>query len=148
MNLFFDTSALVKLFHSERGSDIVADMVAKPDNRIWVLDLVRAEFSSALHRRYRNHEIEQSHLETALAGFDLQLRLFTVQPLGTPVLDEAILLLARYGKSKGLRTLDALQIGAFSLLQEEGWAFVCADKNLSSIAVYAGYEVIDPTAGE
>ena len=62
------------------------------------------------------------------------------------MLDEAVLLLQRYGKVEDLRTLDALQLGAYFLLQGERWAFVCADKNLSSIAVRAGCEVIDPAA--
>ena len=81
MNLFLDTSALVKFFHFERGSNTVSDMIESSENQIWVLDLVRAEFSSALHRRYRNKEIGQSQLETALGGFDEQLRFLTYSRL-------------------------------------------------------------------
>lgn len=123
-------------------------MVSTPANHVWVLDLVRAEFSSALHRRRRNNEIDDAQLEMALIGFEEQLRLFHVQPLGPIVLDEAVALLARFGRIQGLRTLDALQLGAYSLVLRKDWVFVCADKNLASVAEHVGYKVIDPTENE
>lgn len=51
MNLFFDTSALVKLFHDEPGSDRVIEMVSSDANEIWVLEIARVEFLSALFRK-------------------------------------------------------------------------------------------------
>lgn len=50
MNLFFDTSALVKYFHEEAGTDTVTGIITDPDNKIFVSELVRIEFLSALHR--------------------------------------------------------------------------------------------------
>ena len=38
MNVFADTSALVKLVHDERGSDIMMKLVDAPDTRLWALD--------------------------------------------------------------------------------------------------------------
>lgn len=52
MKYFFDTSALVKLFQVEKGSEIVEEIVKDPDNDLWVLDLVRIEFLSSIYRRY------------------------------------------------------------------------------------------------
>jgi hypothetical protein len=34
MNIFFDTSALVKFFHEEPGTKIVTDLINNPDNNI------------------------------------------------------------------------------------------------------------------
>ena len=34
MNLFFDTSALVKFFHEEEGTDIVTDLILE-QNKDW-----------------------------------------------------------------------------------------------------------------
>lgn len=110
-----------------------------------MLELVRAEFVSAMYRRRRNNEIDDHQLETALSGFAAQLRLFNVQPLETAVLDHGIRLLEKHGKTAGLRTLDALHLGAYSLLQDSDWAFVCADNNLVSVAEHTGYNVINPT---
>jgi predicted nucleic acid-binding protein len=145
LKLFFDTSALVKLFHIEAGSDAVAAMVLEKANQVWVLDLVRGEFASAMYRRRRNNEIDDNQLETALSGFDEQLRFFNVHPLNTEVLNNGIELLKKLGKTFGLRTLDALHLGAYSLLQGEDWAFVCSDRNLVSAAEHTGFRAINPT---
>lgn len=70
MKLFFDTSALVKYFHNEKGSKQVIELIENIDNDIWVSDLARVEFVSALHRKSRNGEIQDVELEQALEGFD------------------------------------------------------------------------------
>ena len=44
MILFFDTSALVKFFHQEKGTDVVVSLVADTGNEVWVSELVRLEF--------------------------------------------------------------------------------------------------------
>ena len=38
MNLFFDTSALVKFFHEEEGTDIVTDLILEQKNEVWISD--------------------------------------------------------------------------------------------------------------
>ena len=38
MNLFFDTSALVKFFHEEEGTDIVTDLILEQNNEVWISD--------------------------------------------------------------------------------------------------------------
>lgn len=49
MILFFDTSALVKFFHREKGTDIVVSLITDPHNDVFVSELVRLEFECALH---------------------------------------------------------------------------------------------------
>ncbi|WML90397.1 PIN domain-containing protein [Thiothrix lacustris] len=53
MNLFFDTSALVKYFHPETGTAHVIELMENASNTIWVSDLARIEFISALYRKFR-----------------------------------------------------------------------------------------------
>jgi predicted nucleic acid-binding protein len=64
MNLFFDTSALVKLFSNEEGSEAVKKLVTNPSNTINVLDLALIELHSAIHRKYRNNETSHAILKT------------------------------------------------------------------------------------
>jgi uncharacterized protein len=52
MKLFFDTSALVKFFHQEHGTEKVTGLIE--NNEIWLSELTRIEFMSALFRRYRS----------------------------------------------------------------------------------------------
>lgn len=148
MKLFFDTSALVKLFHEETGSKVVTELVTSPENEIWVCELVCIEFYSALFRRYRNREIDDDRLEEAILGFKEQYTSFRVEPVGQAVMKEAESLLQNFGKTIGLRALDALHLGAFALIRQEDWFFVAADENLCRAAKSMGFGVINPLEGQ
>ena len=144
MTFYFDTSALVKLFHEEEGSQTVTRIINSNDNEIWISELARVEFLSAIFRRYRNNEIGDKELRVAIDGFEEQLAFFNVEPLGQAIVREAESLLKKYGRTKGLRTLDALQLGTFILILEKDWLFVTTDKLLLEVVQDIGYKAIDP----
>jgi uncharacterized protein with PIN domain len=144
MILFFDTSALVKFFHEEKGSETVTNLVLSKDNEIWISELARIEFLSAIFRRFRNREVDDEQLKEALMGFEEQLATFNVEPLGQAILREAEYLLKLYGKTRRVRALDALQLGTFNLISEKGWFFVAADDFLCEIVKEIGFETINP----
>lgn len=145
MNCYLDTSALAKLFFQEEGTDVVTRLVLDPTNVVWVLDLARIEFRSALFRRYRTGELNDEMLQIALDGFERQLLRFRIEPMTSVLINEAEVLLQRYGKIEGLRALDALQLGGFSLITEkDDWCFVSADRTLCRVAQLAGYVAINP----
>lgn len=54
-------------------------------------------------------------------------------------------MLKKYGKTKGLRTLDALQFGTFSMISEKGWLFVTTDEVLLEVVQDSGYSTMDPS---
>ncbi|MFH1146302.1 MAG: type II toxin-antitoxin system VapC family toxin [Pseudomonadota bacterium] len=144
MIIFFDTSALIKLFHTEPGSALVTDLITSPNNDIWISELARIEFYSALYRRYRNKEIDGARLEAAVLGFEEQCLLFNIEPLGQVVVQEAETLMKRFGKTMGLRTLDSLQLGSFVLIGGQDWYFTAADETLCRIAEETGAKTINP----
>ena len=144
MNLFFDTSALVKFFHEEEGSEVVTRLITSQENEIWISELVRLEFMSALFRRFRNREINDKQLREAISGFNEEISFFNVELLRQSVIKEAESLLKKYGKTQGLRTLDALYLGAFSLIAEEEWSFVAADETLCKVIQLIGFKAINP----
>ncbi len=119
MNIFFDTSALVKFFHEEPGTKVVTDLINNPGNNIFVSNLARLEFISALSRRYRNNEIAEQSLNEAVSGFDEEYFHFHIEPVGNMVLQEAEDLLIKYGKNYGLRTLDAIHLATFVLIKSK-----------------------------
>lgn len=100
--------------------------------------------SSAIFRRVRDREISDEQLNEAVIGFEEQLYFFNVEPLGQAILREAELLLKKYGKTRRPRSLDALQMGTFSLISERGWYFVAADNILCEIAKDMGFATINP----
>lgn len=102
MIIFFDTSALVKLFHAEPGSGVVTELATSPKNEIWVSELTRIEFHSALFRRYRNGEIDDDRIKESFLGFEEQYSSFKVEPVGHAVIKEAESLMKSFGKAMGL----------------------------------------------
>lgn len=144
MNVFFDTSALVKFFHEEEGTKIVTDLILDGNNQVWVLELARLEFISAVFRRFRNREMDEAQLDTAISSFENQIAGFNIEPLGHAILEEAEFFLKELGRIHGLKALDAMHLGAFSLISEEDWGFVVADNNLYRIAEVIGFNTMNP----
>lgn len=144
MIIFLDTSALVKFFHEEEGTAVVTGFMTADENEIWISELSKLEFASALYRRVRNNEINEESMLEALLAFEDEAASFNCEPLSQATVREAGSLLQRYGKSYGLRTLDALQLAAFSLIAEKDWSFVSADNTLCQVVKSLGYAAIDP----
>jgi predicted nucleic acid-binding protein len=144
MILFFDTSALIKFFHEEEGTEAVTGLIHNEENEIWISEVAGVEFLSALYRRFRNNEINQNELEITISAFDEQFMSFNIEPFGDVTINEAKILLKKYGKTKGLRTLDAFQLGAFTLICDEDWSFVTSDTRLCNIAEQIGLRTINP----
>lgn len=69
MKFFFDTSALVKIFYVESGTEFVTQIMEHTASEIWISDLARLEFTSALYRRYRNKSLDEIKLHTATTLF-------------------------------------------------------------------------------
>jgi uncharacterized protein with PIN domain len=147
MNLFFDTSALVKFFHEEEGTESVTDLILDANNQVWISELARLEFLSAVFRRFRNKELNEERLNTAVDSLENQVYRFNIEPLGHAVLEEAALLLKNNGKTHGLKALYALHLGTYSLICEEDWAFVATDEILCGVAKLIGYNTINPLKG-
>jgi predicted nucleic acid-binding protein len=147
MNLFFDTSALVKFFHEEEGTEAITELILDANNEIWISELARLEFLSAVFRRFRNRKLDEERLDTAVNSFENQVARFNIEPLGHAVLEEAALLLKNHGRTHGLKALDVLHLGTFSLISEEDWAFVATDESLCGVAKLIGYNTINPIKG-
>ena len=144
MNLFFDTSALVKIFHDEEGSCEVRELVIQEENCLFLLDIAKIEFYSALYRRLRNGEISKNKCMVAKSGFEHELSNFFIQSTTPLLIEEAAALLFEYGDKYGLRTLDSLHMAAFTLISDVNWTFVCCDTVLSQVVETAGYRVFNP----
>lgn len=144
MTLFFDTSALVKLFHDEVGSEAVLALLDRDGPTVVVSELARLEFVTAMHRMVRNREITDAQLVEALAAFDDAWATFRAEPMGHGIVREGEALIRAHGKSLGLRTLDALHLATFVLIADQTWSFVVADETLAKAARVIGCSVLNP----
>jgi uncharacterized protein len=105
MKLFFDTSALVKFFHEEEGTQEVTALITAKDNEIWISELAKIEFLSALYRRVRNKEITDEQLTEAMSSFEEESASFNSEPLRHATIKEAEAVLKQYGNPMGLELL-------------------------------------------
>jgi predicted nucleic acid-binding protein len=122
-NYFFDTSAFVKRYHPELGSDRVLALFDQPQNRIQISRLTLAEARSAFAVKVRTGSISAatgSALWVQLLS-DLATGVFEVLPITDSHYKMAEHLLGQYAFQFRLRTLDALPL-AVALEQNEYFA--------------------------
>jgi predicted nucleic acid-binding protein len=133
---FLDSSALVKRYVRETGSDVVARMFRQP-SKLAASGLALVEVPAALFRRARAGDLtsDQARMHAAQVAADLDA-MYVVEPRKT-VLDLARELVAR----RPLRAYDGVQLAsAMRIVQGAGVAvtFVCADRGLAAAAASEG----------
>jgi uncharacterized protein len=144
---FLDTSALVKLYVQEPGTERLLPLVSdQPENRFAVLAISVVEFRSAIRRRQRAGDIDASVaaalLETVQSHMESR---FIRQMVNDPVIDTAKEMIDRYT----LRAYDAVQLAGCLVLcaiAAEAFTFVCSDHRLLEAARSEQLKVLDPVA--
>lgn len=147
MGLYYlDTSALVKLYVREAGTERMIQLASRSSgHKIALLGLTRVEFRSALRRRERAGDLGPDEAADAIARMEGHLQsLYLVQPVSEAVIEEAGALVDRHN----LRAYDALQLaGCLSIRSRrvpDGPTFVCSDRELLDAAGREGLPVLDP----
>jgi len=144
---FFDTSALVKLYVQEPGTDRLLRLAGdRPEHRIAVLAISVVEIRSALRRRERagdiDAEVAKAILETVQSHMETR---FVRQAVNDSVIDAALEMLDRYA----LRAYDAVQLAGclvLSAIAADLYTFVCSDRRLLEAARSEQLPVLDPAA--
>ena len=144
---YLETSALVKLYVYEPGTDLLVDLTNGPGHRFAIMSLAQVEFRAAIRRRQRSGEIPRSSADELIEAFRQHSEgIFLIQPLSDSLLEVAFALIDGYA----LKGYDAMQLGGHLLLRSISGAdepiFVCADKALLSAAQNEGCIVLDPSA--
>ncbi len=140
---FLDTSALVKIYHRETGSDYCLELYANLSHII-ISELARVELHSAVYRKQREKQLNVKALNAVLKMFrrDCEGR-YEVLQVASLVYDEANRLLSQYATLYGLRTLDSLQLATFlNYCEKSQDCFVCADKKLSAVVECEGIHTV------
>jgi predicted nucleic acid-binding protein len=111
-NFFFDTSAFVKRYHPESGTDRVLALFNQPQNHIQISRLTLVEVRSAFAVKVRSGEIDQPAAAALWSQLlsDVAAGVFEVLPITDTHYELAGQLLGQYGFQLRLRTLDALQL--------------------------------------
>jgi predicted nucleic acid-binding protein len=143
---FFDTSALLKLYHPEAGTRRVEAIFRHKETRLVVSRLAVVEMESAFSKKVRTGVISADERRRISAKFYLDLgSRITVIAMTEVHFSRARLLLLHDGSGIGLRTLDALQLAVASEPQERRSidALVSSDTILAEVAQTQGLAVIN-----
>jgi predicted nucleic acid-binding protein len=144
---YLETSALVKLYIREPGTERMLRLVSRANNhRFVVLTLSRVEFHSAIRRREREGDVETSLAQRLLSRFDEHMETkFLKQVLNDSVLDLAASLVDRYP----LRAYDAVQLAGCLMLRvgsgKDHPSFVSSDERLIEVASAEGLQMMNPS---
>jgi uncharacterized protein len=142
---FLDTSAVVKLYIDEAGTDRLVHLVRSGKHRFVLQALTQVEFRSAIRKRERINDISPSLATESIELCEQDLTtLFAMQSIDASILQTAKSLVDRYG----LRGYDSVQLASCVALERavaELPIFVCADLDLLRAAASEGLEVLNPT---
>lgn len=145
---FFDSSALVKLYHPEAGTSAVQQIVNSTDASVRVSRLTVAELTSAFAIKVRTQSISRDDADVFLHQFreDVASGKLDVFSIGESAFTMAELLVHRYAFDSRLRALDALQLAVALDLRSQGLLdhFVASDTILCEVAKLEGFSVINP----
>jgi predicted nucleic acid-binding protein len=145
---YLETSALVKLYVRELGTERLLRLTARTNNhRFAILALSRVEMHSAIRRRQREGDVDAAVADQLLSQFDQHLESrFIKQMLNDQLIDLATSLVNR----NALRAYDAVQLAGCLMLKENSASdeptFVCSDERLLRAAENEGVVCLDPAS--
>ena len=70
MNIFLDTSSLLKLYHKEKGTNELLKLISEKAEQIYLSELAKIEFNSAIWKKVRTKEFTKDGAEQIIAFFE------------------------------------------------------------------------------
>lgn len=142
MNIFLDTSSLIKLYHYEEGTDTLDQIFAENSvTSIFLSELAKVEYDSAVWKIFRTKLLTHKEVESLITSFETDYHKYNFVRLNTEIVHSSKLLIAKYGV-EGLRTLDSLQLASVLKTSDNLELFITADKLLKNIADREGLPVL------
>ena len=140
MILFLDTSALVKLYIVEDGSE-VTHREARQAEMVAVSRIAWAEFHAALARRARMVPADEPALDEARNALASQWPDFVVLDVSQRIVELA----GAHADLYALRAYDAVQLATAGRLVDQGEKpvkFACFDRRLNKAAAALGMDCL------
>lgn len=145
---YLDTSAIVKIYHSERGSEVIDELLENsvPEDQFHTSSLTLLEGISAIERLADLGQLDRALVRSALARFrrDIHDR-FHLWPISNEIIAEAASVVGQYR----LRSADAIHLATALSISLLGLAsqtvMVSSDRRLIRLTQAAGLAALDPT---
>lgn len=138
---FFDTSALVKRYHIEIGSEKVDEIFNNPAGSFAIASITIAEFVSAFARKLHKVVISEDDFRACLSEFSKDIiSSFWIIDLERSHINKSIPLIIKHN----MRTLDSLQLSVFLNLSSINPTMVTSDEVLFNATLKEGLQAIKP----
>jgi predicted nucleic acid-binding protein len=146
---YFDSSAIVKRYVDEAGSDSVEALLADPSNVICASRLTEVEVASAITRRGYGARLSEAAISSNLRVFRMDFaERYWALDVTRELMDQAVSL----AREHRLRGYDAMHLATARDLLRQGAAqhldrlsLVSADAALNAAAEAEGIVALDPT---
>ena len=140
--IYADSSAIVKRYYAERGSDLLTSRWATID-RIFTSRVAYAEIHAALARKARDGELSRGSFRTAAAAFEREWLAYDHILVDDTTLKDVRSLVRRHS----LRGFDAIHLSAALWLRGElgqPLEFWASDQRLEAAAKRERLTVVNP----
>jgi predicted nucleic acid-binding protein len=132
MKIFLDTSALIKLYHQESGTQEIESLFNNfKITAIYLSELAKIEFTSTIWEKVRTKEISENSAKITITFLETDFDKFSFISIDSMILEQSKLLFSDYGMH-GLRTLDAIQLSTAISLKTYSDLFITSDILLKS----------------
>jgi predicted nucleic acid-binding protein len=139
MIYFFDTSALIKRYVQEKGSNIVDNLMESADE-IFISAITRIESISAARRLLEERSLSKSDFSVFKDNLASDFPFFTVVDFSEYIENKAIELIEKHQ----IKTLDAIQLACCLAVKEDIDHLVTSDVKLERTASEVGIDIINP----
>lgn len=140
MSLFFDSSALLKRYLNEKGSDEIKALFDTTD-RIIVSVITHIECASSFQRLIQTKFIDKKKYMQLNIELSIDFPFFEVVNLDEDVKNIALKIVEKYP----MKALDTIQLASLLHVSKEIESFVVCDQKLKKYAAKEGIHIIDPT---
>ncbi len=150
MIMYFDTSAVIKRYATEQGTDWVRSFFTPPaTNQVYTSQITLVEVAAGLQRKVRSRALPPRYAQKALQTFldDVTSGDYVIVPLNNTIINLAVQLTQHHP----LRAYDALHLATTKqisdTLQQANLSpatFVCADTRLLEAAQKEAQLVANP----
>ena len=142
MTIYYDSSALLKIYIEEEYSDFIRQFISKHQiNYISTLSYV--ELHSVFSRLVNSSQITNDELVFLKASFNNDFNIFRQIPIDNRILKQA----ADLTYLTNLRALDSIHLATLNYLKSityEELLFGCFDNKLIDAAISLGIKILKP----
>jgi uncharacterized protein len=139
MKLFFDTSALVKKYINEPGSDKVDELMENAD-QIYISVITEIEMLSTFKRLLVEKAITSNDYEILTNEFIFDYQYFNQITFDQDISNNAKKIIEKYQ----LKSLDSIQLGTAVYLENSFDYFIACDEKLLKAGKKVNIETINP----